>query len=116
MFTVWPFVYMLLFMGLVFGCLLWMQVGQGEAPARAGLPAPFMLLLVLHLLTVLDILGLLVFYIVHLFHTPLIESDRRALWAVVLFFGNLFAMPVYWYLYLWRPLRPGAMARAGLTH
>ena len=26
----------------------------------------------------------------------------KALWAIVLFLGNIFAMPVYWYLYIWK--------------
>lgn len=54
--------------------------------------------------------GLLIFYIVHLFGTTLVPQDAKALWAVVLFLGSVIAMPVYWYLYLWRPLRaPQAM-------
>jgi hypothetical protein len=53
-------------------------------------------------------IGLLVFYIVHLFKNPAIAGDRRALWAVVLFLGSIIAMPVYWFLYIWR--RPEAVA------
>jgi hypothetical protein len=58
-----------------------------------------------HLFIMLLVLALLVVYIVHLFRTDLIGSDKKALWAVVLFLGNVFAMPVYWFLYMWRPLR-----------
>ncbi len=31
-----------------------------------------------------------------------VEGDKRAVWAVVLFLGNLVAMPVYWYTHIWR--------------
>ena len=47
------------------------------------------------------LVALLAFYIVHVFRTDRVPSDKKALWAVVLFLGNLFAMPVYWYLYVW---------------
>jgi type II secretory pathway component PulM len=41
---------------------------------------------------------------VDVFQSNRVSADKKALWAVVLFLGNIFAMPVYWYLYLWRPL------------
>jgi hypothetical protein len=31
-----------------------------------------------------------------------VPNDKKALWAAVLFFGNMVALPVYWYLYIWR--------------
>ncbi len=40
-------------------------------------------------------LGLTVFYIVHVFRTDRVPADKKALWAVVLFLGNLLAMPFY---------------------
>src|SRR2546425_12275989 len=52
------------------------------------------------------VLALMAFYIVHLFRTDRVPADKKALWAVVLFLGNLLAMPVYWYLYMW-PKRDG---------
>lgn len=45
-------------------------------------------------------------YIGHVFKNPAIAADKRALWAVVLFFGNVIAMPVYWFLYVWREPPP----------
>ena len=61
----------------------------------------------LHLLTMLEILVLLVIYIVHVFKTDSVPQDKKALWAVVLFLGNMLAMPVYWYLYIWKEHRQG---------
>jgi len=52
--------------------------------------------------------ALLAFYIVHVFRTDRVPADKKALWAVVLFLGNVFAMPVYWWLYVW----PKSEARA----
>jgi hypothetical protein len=45
-------------------------------------------------------------YVIYVFKTRHVPSDKKALWAAVLFFGNIFAMPVFWFLYVWRPLQP----------
>jgi hypothetical protein len=50
----------------------------------------------------LIMLALLVFYIAHVFKNTALVGDRRILWAVVLFMGGPIAMPVYWFLYVWR--------------
>ena len=55
----------------------------------------------LHLLVMVFMVGLIAFYIVHLFRTDRIPADKKALWAVVLFFAHVLAMPFYWYLYMW---------------
>ena len=47
------------------------------------------------------ILALTIFYVVHLFRTDRVRQDKKALWAVVLLLGNVLAMPVYWYFYVW---------------
>ena len=62
----------------------------------------------LHLLVMALIVALMAFYIIHLFRTDLISGDKKTLWAVVLFLGNLLAMPVYWYLYMWPRSSKGA--------
>ena len=54
------------------------------------------------------VLGLVAFYVIHLFSTSRVPSEKKALWAVVLFLGNLFAMPFYWYFYIWPPRGEGA--------
>jgi uncharacterized membrane protein YidH (DUF202 family) len=62
----------------------------------------FGLLMTIHLSVMLLMFGLLAFYVVFLFKTPAIRNDMKALWAVVLFFGGVVAMPVFWYLYVWK--------------
>ena len=110
-FTLWPFLYMLLFIGFMFSAFLWMGPGAGGGPgARGGPPTAFFMIFIMHFLTILEGFALLAIYIIHLFKTPLVAADKKALWAVVLFFGNMFAMPVYWYIYIWKPLREDAPA------
>ena len=100
-FTVWPLLYMFVFMAFMFSTFFWMGSGP---PQGMGPPKMFMLIFGLHLLTILEVFALMVVYIIHLFKTDLVSGDKKALWAVVLFLGNMFAMPVYWWLYIWRPL------------
>lgn len=46
-------------------------------------------------------LGLIIYYIVHLYTKSGLPGPMRALWLVLIVFMNLFAMPVYWLLYVW---------------
>lgn len=78
----------------------------GSRPQVSGPPLWFLGAFLAHFLVMLLIFALTVLYIVDLFQTNRVSTDKKALWAVVLFLGNMFAMPVYWYLYFWRPLSP----------
>jgi hypothetical protein len=91
--TVWPVVYFVGFVVFMFTTVMWSQTGPSEAWFEA--------VFVAHLVTMLVTLALLAFYVVHLFKNQALTDDRRVLWAIVLFMGNLFAFPVYWYLYVW---------------
>ena len=98
--TIWPLIYMGLFL-LVFASAFWSfnssSGGDGPALFRYIFPA--------HILTMLLTFVLLAVYIVHLFRTDLIPQQQKALWAVVMFFGNAIVLPIYWYLYVWLPVR-----------
>lgn len=103
--TIWPIAYMLLFMASVAASFFLMRGGSNQMPPFFGL------LIVLHVFTMLEMVSLLIYYILHLFKTDAIAQDKKALWAVVLFMGNALAMPVYWYLYIWKPIRPDGASR-----
>ncbi len=99
LFTVWPFVYAILFMSSI----LFLVVGELASAVSPGAPPDaFLLIFPLHLLTMLDVLVVQVIYVVYLFRTGRVPQDKKALWAAVLILGNMIAMPVFWYLYLWR--------------
>jgi hypothetical protein len=95
--TLWPAAYIILFFAFVFSTI----VSGGGNPVNP--PLEFILIFVLHLFTMLVIAALTVFYIVNVFRNQRVEKDKKALWAVVLFMGSVIAMPVYWYLYFWKP-------------
>ena len=97
--TLWPFVYMIFFFVVIFSAFLFMPNQEAEG---SGPPLFFVVLFPLHFLTMLLIIGLTIFYIVNVFGNDLVDKDKKALWAVVIFMGSMFAMPIYWYLYIWR--------------
>ena len=95
--TLWPFAYVVLFFVVVFATEFFMP-GTGQP----GPPPLIALILPLHLLTMLTILALLVFYVVNVFNNERVEKDKKALWAIVLLMGAAIAMPIYWYIYIWK--------------
>ena len=99
-FTVWPFLYMILFMGTMF-CMMALSLGPGSGKGLLGI---VMIIFPLHVFTILEIFALLIFYIVYLFKTAVVPEDKKALWAVVLILGHMMAMPIFWYFYIWQPL------------
>jgi hypothetical protein len=101
--TLWPLVYILLFFGFVFYLILLVPLHpNGEVRPPSGMIVIFLL----HGLTILWNFVLLTIYICNLFHNNSVDNDKKALWAVVLFLGNMIAMPIYWYLYVWREANP----------
>ena len=91
--TIWPFLYMILFMGVAISSIFL----QGNEPGYI-----WAIIIPLHILTMLWIICLTVFYMVNVFRNDRVNKDMKVLWAVVLFMGSIIAMPIYWYLYIWR--------------
>jgi len=96
--TLWPFFYLILFFVLIFSMIL---LGPGSG-GGSGPPPLIALIFPLHLLTMLIVIGLTIFYIVDVFKNNRVHKDQKALWAIVIFLGNMIAMPIYWYLYIWK--------------
>ena len=93
--TIWLPFYLLLFMGVAFYSAF---SGSSEPSVIWAVIIP------LHLLTMLLTIGLMIFYVVNVFRNEQVKKDAKVLWAVVLFMGGIIAMPVYWYLYIWRDM------------
>ena len=88
--TLTPFIYMAYFM------LSMMDLDLGRDQ--------FDFMFTIHMIMMLVIWGLIASYVVYLFKTDYVAKEKKALWAVVLFLGHMLAMPVFWYLYVWRPI------------
>lgn len=97
--TLWPLLYFAAFLGVVVVTIL---AGMGDGHDGDGLPRWFVVLALLHVFTFLLILALIGIYLVDVFRNDSlrVEQDARAVWAVVIVLFGMFAMPVYWWLYL----------------
>lgn len=98
--TLWPILYMAIFFVFIFSQVF--LFSMKEAPSLSGPPTGFFIIFGLHFLTMLWIFALLIIYILNVFKNERVAKDKKALWAVVLFLGHMVAMPIYWYLYIWR--------------
>ncbi len=96
LFTIWPIIYMFLFFALAISMIFTVDSSSNQIP-----PA-LLLIFPLHLLTMLLIVILMIIYIRDVFKSGHIAQDKKTLWAVVLFLGNMIAMPIYWYLHIWK--------------
>ncbi len=104
-FTLLPLAYILYFTGVLIPHLM-SAAATGGAQSQE-FSHEFQTVFRTHLIALLLVALLMAFYLVYLFRTDRVRPDKKALWAVVLFLGNLLAMPVFWYLYVW-PRRTGA--------
>ena len=104
--SVWPLIWMMIFFSAIFGMMFWSSSHPKGGDGGRGMPLAVMLFFGGHFLTMLLMFGLTAFYIVYLFRTDRIAQDKKALWAIVLFMGNILAFPIFWYLYIWKECEP----------
>jgi hypothetical protein len=107
--TLWPLVWMFCFFGF-FAFMMFLTAGQGgrgnhHMPNEELVFPLFALLFLLHGLTMFIMIGLLVFYIIHIIKNPALSDNMKILWVLILFFGSIVGMPVYWCMHVW-PERP----------
>jgi ATP-dependent Zn protease len=74
---------------------------NNQAPS-ALLGSGFVGLFAAHLITMLLIMGLMPFYIILAVKSDRLDQTMRIVWVVLICMLGMFAMPVYWYLYIWR--------------
>jgi len=107
--TLWPIVYIVVVM-FVFVIGFFISSAAFTSSSRLPQTSPpqifpfplFGVFFALQFFTIFLVYGLMALYIVDVFRNDYITSDRKALWAAVLFLGSFIAMPIYWYLYFWR--------------
>jgi hypothetical protein len=100
--TAWPIIYFGLFMSFIgFSFLRFSKT----PPARPDMfEKMFAFLFPVHCLTMLVTFALMAVYIIHAVRNDRLTQEMRIVWLIILFMGNMFAFPVYW----WFHLRPGA--------
>lgn len=92
--TLLPIVYFLFFISFV--------TSIDHSQPAADLEEQFKNVFKLHIVTMVLMVALIASYIVYLFKSGVVPKDKKALWCVVLVAGNMFAMPLFWFFYVWR--------------
>lgn len=87
--------YLVFFMAEIF-------LSTGNRAGKSLIFEHFELFFIVHGLMMLLQFALIAFYIVYLFKTSRVAPGQKALWAIVLFMGGPIAMPIFWYLHIWR--------------
>ena len=94
---------------LLFGGLLSFGIYQFIEIATSG--EPFMPLLFLSYLSYalpflffysIFYIGLAIFYVYHVLTNPILDTEKKSLWAVILIVLNGISMPAYWYIHIWK--------------
>ncbi len=67
-------------------------------------------------LIILLALGLFIFYIAHIIQNSFLDTEKRILWIVVVFLVYGFAIPIYWYIHIWKENSAKATKADKLTH
>lgn len=93
--TLVPLAYVAFFIMTMFFAVLSETQGGPE-------PKLFKIIFVLHFICMFWLWALLAFYVAYVFKSPAVPKDQKVLWVVILVFFNMFAMPLFWYLYIWR--------------
>src|SRR5687768_16773744 len=47
-----------------------------------------------------------IFYLMHIMKNKSLSSDERTVWIIVVVFASLIAIPVYWYMKIYKPSGP----------
>ena len=90
--TVWLPLYMVAFFMIVFA---------GMSTHSAMDLDSFDILFRVHMATSILSVGLLAFYVVHLFKAKHFVGDQRLMWALAIFFLGPLAMPFYFFNHVW---------------
>jgi hypothetical protein len=79
------------------------KVAEETSRPRVGLlPVGFAALFGVHMMTILLMVGLMPLYIILAVKDDRLDQTMRIVWIVLFCTMGLLAMPVYWYLNIWR--------------
>ncbi len=105
--TIWPIAWMFIFMISMF-TFFFSFAGRPGQPEPGPILFLFPVIILLHFVTVFGSLALIIYYIFDIFKNERLEQNYKIMWTVLLFFAGMLAMPIYWYLYIWRDAPEGA--------
>ncbi len=109
-FSIWPICWMILFMCGVLGMFLLSGVQQSdELSPIAAIIIGFIVFF--HFATIIEIWVMIILYIIRILKDESIEQNNKILWVLLIFIGNIIAMPLFWYLYIWQEKDPNIIKK-----
>jgi hypothetical protein len=92
-----------LIMVSVFGSALVSAIaGRGSGLLADDSDAGFFLFLTMTVGLGLFSVALVGYYVFFIFCSERVRAEDKALWAIVLFMGNVIGIPIFWFVYFWR--------------
>jgi hypothetical protein len=82
------------------------QEDSSEPAVSPIFPIGIVILFSAHMLTILLMMALMPVYMILAVKDERHDQTMRIIWVVLFCTVNMFAMPVYWYLYVWRKAGP----------
>jgi len=109
--TAWLAVYPLLFFVVWLSFPLSMMLSQ-RYPRMVGVPAAgFMAIFPLHCLTIVLMMTLSAFYLIHIIKNNAANDVIRVILGVGCFYMPFIAMPIYYYLFIWSDPPPESVLK-----
>ena len=97
----WFFIYLPVFFIFVF-CMVFTSIAQVQnnnlSPAMG---AGIILLMLVHMASIFLMLGVAGLLIAHVIKHPALDTNMKVLWALLLGFMGILAMPIYFWIYIW---------------
>jgi hypothetical protein len=94
------------------------RVNESSSTSRTAetvLPVGFLLLFLIHFLTIMLMFALMPLYIVLTLKDERHDQTTRIIWIVLVATAGMLANPVYWYLYIWRKPKAPAELLANVS-
>lgn len=96
--AVWPLVYII---GFTVNTLIMVASPTPDAIATNALLANFALIFVLHLATIMMIMGQIVYYLWHIMtQNKQVTDNEKVVWVLCLFFFSMMTFIPYWFVYI----------------
>lgn len=70
-------------------------------PEISEIPVGFIIAFGLNLFSTLLFFVLLIIFLINVLGNDRVEKEKKIIWALLIIFGSIVAMPVYWYLFIW---------------
>ena len=104
--TIAPFGYLLVYLLYLFPKLH--ELAVSSSPSGRAFAELSSRMMWYHLATMWLAFLLIGFYVLFAWRSRRVPREKKRPWSVWILVGNLFTMPLFWYLYIWRdrPLEP----------